>query len=205
MAAPTFPSSPPSPLTLLPQIPSPPLPLPLPPTHTSPTYAEAPLGYKVAKIQLRAASPPTYHPSKIPSSLLLLPSTTHRDDILEADLPLQKRCRFTDPTGKFEIGESLAAVAARQPGLDVTHAIGTMDVTSRRPMSREAIDYNKALHAELLAYRWEVRALHEQISVLQRQIQQGHDRTKEQEPAREPEPARDPELQDGPADAGGSC
>ncbi|GKB45510.1 hypothetical protein Tco_0896263 [Tanacetum coccineum] len=58
------------------------------------------------------------------------------------------------------------------------------------------MDYNKALHAELLAYRWEVRALHEQISVLQRQIQQGHNRTKEQEPARDPEP------QDRPADAG---
>ncbi|GJV24033.1 hypothetical protein Tco_1376728 [Tanacetum coccineum] len=52
--------TPPSPLSPLssplPQIPSPPLPLPSPPT-TSPTYAEAPLGYKAAKIQLRAASP----------------------------------------------------------------------------------------------------------------------------------------------------
>ncbi|GKG30033.1 hypothetical protein Tco_0419931, partial [Tanacetum coccineum] len=44
-----------------------------------------------------------------------------------------------------------------------------------------------------------VMALHEQISVLQRQIQQGHDRTKEAEPARDPEP------HDGPVDAGSSC
>ncbi|GKD66025.1 hypothetical protein Tco_1308133, partial [Tanacetum coccineum] len=57
-------SPPPSPLTLLssllPQIPSPPLPvpsLPSPPTHTSPTYDEAPLGYKATGIRLRAASP----------------------------------------------------------------------------------------------------------------------------------------------------
>ncbi|GJR18551.1 hypothetical protein Tco_0967078 [Tanacetum coccineum] len=65
--APTPPSPPTSPLSpwsspLL-QIPSPPLhvlspplPLPSPPTHTSPTYAEATLGYRAAMIQLRAAS-----------------------------------------------------------------------------------------------------------------------------------------------------
>ncbi|GKC26335.1 putative reverse transcriptase domain-containing protein [Tanacetum coccineum] len=45
-------------LSPLPQIPSPPLPLPSPPTHTSPTYADAPLGYKVAVILSRATSPP---------------------------------------------------------------------------------------------------------------------------------------------------
>ncbi|GKF20143.1 hypothetical protein Tco_0068781, partial [Tanacetum coccineum] len=54
-------SPPPSRLTLLssllPQIPSPPLPLPSPPTYTSPTIAEAPLGYRVAGIRLRVASP----------------------------------------------------------------------------------------------------------------------------------------------------
>ncbi|GJV27792.1 hypothetical protein Tco_1384240 [Tanacetum coccineum] len=49
----TLPSSPPpSPLTplssLLPHIPSPPLTLPSPPTHISPTYDEAPLGYRAA-------------------------------------------------------------------------------------------------------------------------------------------------------------
>ncbi|GJR09562.1 putative reverse transcriptase domain-containing protein [Tanacetum coccineum] len=71
------------------------------------------------------------------------------------------------------------------------------------------MDYNRAVHAKLLAYRDEVRALLEQISVMQRQrtedsdrltqhIQQGHDRT------REPKPASDPEPQDGPADAGSS-
>ncbi|GJU59570.1 hypothetical protein Tco_1237336 [Tanacetum coccineum] len=59
-------SPPPSPLSPLssplPQIPSPPLPPPSPPTHTSLTYAEAPLGYRAAVIQLRAASPLTHHP-----------------------------------------------------------------------------------------------------------------------------------------------
>ncbi|GKD61212.1 hypothetical protein Tco_1298721, partial [Tanacetum coccineum] len=69
-AAPT-PPSPLSPLTplssLLPQIPLPPLPLPSPPTHTSPTQAEAPLGYRAAGILLRAASLSIHHPSEIPS------------------------------------------------------------------------------------------------------------------------------------------
>ncbi|GKF27267.1 hypothetical protein Tco_0083161 [Tanacetum coccineum] len=83
------------------------------------------------------------------------------------------------------------------------------NATPRRPMSKEVgygiIDVwddmvrDMAVHAELLAYRAEVRALYEQISVLKRQIPQGHDKT------REPKPTRDLEPQDGPADAGSSC
>ncbi|GKB21671.1 hypothetical protein Tco_0855594 [Tanacetum coccineum] len=70
-SAPTPPSPLPSPVSPLssplPQIPSPPLPPLSPPTHTSLTYVEAPLGYRAAGIRLRAASPPTHHPSEIPS------------------------------------------------------------------------------------------------------------------------------------------
>ncbi|GKB29584.1 hypothetical protein Tco_0868985, partial [Tanacetum coccineum] len=85
---------PPSPLTPLsyplPQIPSPQLPvssplLPLPsPLTTSPTDVGAPLGYRAARIRMRAASLP-----------LLLPSTSHRTDIPEAEMPPQKRACFT--------------------------------------------------------------------------------------------------------------
>ncbi|GJX21391.1 putative reverse transcriptase domain-containing protein [Tanacetum coccineum] len=106
---------PPSSLTLLssllPQIPSPPLhvsspPLPLSsPPITSPTYAEAPLGYRAAEIRMRATSPP-----------LLLPSTYYRTDILEAEMPPWKRPCFTTPAFRFEVGESSAAAAARQSG-----------------------------------------------------------------------------------------
>ncbi|GKD62108.1 hypothetical protein Tco_1299617 [Tanacetum coccineum] len=100
-----LPSPPPSPLTLLssllPQIPSPPLHVPSPPT-TSPTYTEAPLGYRAARIRLRAASPP-----------LLLPSTSRRADIPEADIPPRKRLLLTASTPRFEVGESSTA-AARQ-------------------------------------------------------------------------------------------
>nr|GEZ93742.1 reverse transcriptase domain-containing protein [Tanacetum cinerariifolium] len=48
----------------LPRIPSPPLP-------TSPTYAEAPLGYRAAMIWLRSESPSTFHPLLLPPPIIL--------------------------------------------------------------------------------------------------------------------------------------
>ncbi|GJT80650.1 putative reverse transcriptase domain-containing protein [Tanacetum coccineum] len=125
-AAPTPSSPPPSPLTPisspLPHIPSPPLPVTSPPT-TSLTYAEAPLGYKAAEIWLRAASPSTHHPSEIPSPPLLLPYTSHREDVPEADVPPQKRLCLTAPTSRFEIRESSTTVATRQSGSSVARRV----------------------------------------------------------------------------------
>ncbi|GKE64881.1 hypothetical protein Tco_1519042, partial [Tanacetum coccineum] len=83
---------------------SPPLPLPSPLT-TNPTDVGAPLGYRAAEIRMRAALPP-----------LLLPSTSHRTDIPEADMPPRKRDFLTTPAPRLKIGESSAAGAARQPG-----------------------------------------------------------------------------------------
>ncbi|GJV06070.1 hypothetical protein Tco_1343726 [Tanacetum coccineum] len=85
---------------------SPPLPLPSPLT-TSPTDAGAPLGYRAAGIRMRAAaaSPP-----------LLLPSTSYRTDVPEAEMPPRKRACFTTPAHGFEIGESSATGAVRRPG-----------------------------------------------------------------------------------------
>ncbi|GKC09312.1 hypothetical protein Tco_1000922 [Tanacetum coccineum] len=110
----TLPTPPPSLLTPLssplPHIPSPPLPVSSPPltlplpTVDSPTYAKAPLGYRVAMIRMRAASPP-----------LLLPSTSYRDDIPEAKILPRKRACFLTPTFGFKVGESLEVGAARQP------------------------------------------------------------------------------------------
>ncbi|GKC70793.1 hypothetical protein Tco_1116676 [Tanacetum coccineum] len=82
---------------------SPPSPLPSPLT-TSPTDAGAPLGYRAAGIRIRAASPP-----------LLLPSTSHKTYIPEAEMPPQKRACLTTLASGLEIGESLAAGAVRQP------------------------------------------------------------------------------------------
>ncbi|GJX43691.1 hypothetical protein Tco_0260367 [Tanacetum coccineum] len=91
--------------------PTPPLPISSPllslpsPLTTSPTDAGAPLGYRAAGIRIRAASPP-----------LLLPSTSYRTDILEAEMLPRKRACFTTPAPGLEVGESSAAGAARQPG-----------------------------------------------------------------------------------------
>nr|GEW90276.1 hypothetical protein [Tanacetum cinerariifolium] len=53
-------------------------------------------------VQLRAASPSTYHLLHVPSQPLLLPSVDRRSDILEADMPSQKRLCHTAPTFSFE-------------------------------------------------------------------------------------------------------
>ncbi|GJT12399.1 hypothetical protein Tco_0859441 [Tanacetum coccineum] len=76
----------------------------------------APLGYRAAGIRMRAtdASPPS-----------LLPPTSPRTDIPEAEMPPRKRACLTTPAPGYEIGESSAAGAARQPGL--TPAIDTWD------------------------------------------------------------------------------
>nr|GEY23719.1 hypothetical protein [Tanacetum cinerariifolium] len=77
------------------------LPLPFPsPLTTSPTDTGAPLGYRAAGIRMRA----------------LLSSTSRGTDILEADMSPQKKACLTAPALGFEIGESSAAGAARQPG-----------------------------------------------------------------------------------------
>nr|GFC26503.1 hypothetical protein [Tanacetum cinerariifolium] len=78
---------------------SPPLPLPSPLTTIS-TDTGAPLGYKATEIRIRA----------------LLPSTSHRTDIPEADVPPRKRACLTTRAPGFEVGESSAAGATRQSG-----------------------------------------------------------------------------------------
>ncbi|GKE98360.1 hypothetical protein Tco_0021711, partial [Tanacetum coccineum] len=86
-----------------------------------------------AEIRLRAASPSIHHPIEIPSPPLLLPSTTHKDDIHKVDMPLWKRAHFTALASRFEARESSSTVVDRQPRLEVA----TIDATPGRPMSRE--------------------------------------------------------------------
>nr|GFB19235.1 hypothetical protein [Tanacetum cinerariifolium] len=70
-----------------------------------PTHAPvSPISYRTARIRMRA----------------LLPSTSHRTDIPEADMPPRKRACLTTPDHRFEIGESSTADAARQPGPTVS-------------------------------------------------------------------------------------
>nr|GEZ79993.1 putative reverse transcriptase domain-containing protein [Tanacetum cinerariifolium] len=70
----------------------------------------------------RSRTPPIGTPSLLPIPLptssfplpLLLPSTSCREGIPVADMPLRKRTRFTTPTGGYEVGESSVVAAARQ-------------------------------------------------------------------------------------------
>ncbi|GKC71719.1 hypothetical protein Tco_1117602 [Tanacetum coccineum] len=164
-SAPTHPSPPPSLLlpwsSPLPQIPSPPLPLPSPPTHTSLTYVEAPLGYRVAKIRSRAASP-----LPVPSPPSLLPSTAHRDDIPEVDMPLQKRARFSTLAFRFEVGESSAA-AARQAG----HAL----IKSRAMTAIGEVNERVTDLSITQSVRAQVRTLQTQHDTIEWQRQQASD------------------------------
>nr|GEV79454.1 hypothetical protein [Tanacetum cinerariifolium] len=141
-----IPTPPPSPLTPLSsplsQIPLTPFPAPSPPT-TSPTYAEASLGYKAVGIQFKTTSPPPL-PSPLlpPPSSPLLPPVDHREEVPKADIPPQKRLCLTAPTPRFEVGESSTAAAAKQPGLGATRTttygfVDMVDYAPRRYVPRE--------------------------------------------------------------------
>nr|GEV51795.1 hypothetical protein [Tanacetum cinerariifolium] len=121
---------------------------------------EAPLGYKAAGIRLRAASPPTHHPSDIPSPPLLLPYTTHRDDLPEADMPLWKRARFTALTGRFEVGENSLAAAARQTSQTLDHRVdyGFVNTVDASIRASESDDHHRGGQREgLKFYYWRER------------------------------------------------
>nr|GEW04826.1 reverse transcriptase domain-containing protein [Tanacetum cinerariifolium] len=114
------------------RIPLPPLPLlSLPPID--PTYEEAPLGYRAARLRWKA----------------------EREEIPKADLPLQKRL-CTAHTGTYELGESSASAAARhrEPVRDDLHRF--VDIVERgegsTPATMEAIgrpDYDGRLREEI--------------------------------------------------------
>nr|GEV07354.1 hypothetical protein [Tanacetum cinerariifolium] len=241
-SAPT-PSSPPpsllSPLSsILSQIPSPPLPLLSPHTHTSPTYAETPLGYRAGMIQWKAASPLPLPspplPLPAPSSPLLLPATIRREDVPEADVPPRKRLCLTTPAPRFEVGESSASAAARQPRLDVTHAIDyslvdtddmVRDMEERAPTTLEELSQRVTDLAATLARDTHEMRYHLHIAMLleseTRHARQAWSQVMDynsvvhakllayqaegHDKTKELEPTRDPEPQDEPVDAGSSC
>ncbi|GJS98359.1 hypothetical protein Tco_0819529 [Tanacetum coccineum] len=176
---------------------------------------------EAAKIWLRAASPSTHHQSEIPLPPLLLPSTTHKDDIPE-DMPLRKRARFSAPTSRFEVGESSAAAATRQAGQALTSSvdygfIDTVDASIRASEIRamivvEVVNEKAWAHSKSRSQAMEAqfRALQRDVDVLQRQrirdedrltshIRHKHDRFRELVRTIEAGP------QDGLANAGSSC
>nr|GFB71365.1 hypothetical protein [Tanacetum cinerariifolium] len=148
--------------------------------HTSPTYAEAPLGYRAARIQLRVASP------------LPLPtqSTSRRADIPEADIPPQKRLCLTAPTPRFEVGENSVA-AARQPGSIVARKVDynfveTMDASIRASEMRtmdaiQVVNLRERVEAHQALDRFKAhnKALKARIAVLETQTSEAHNRALE--------------------------
>ncbi|GJW59471.1 hypothetical protein Tco_0108806 [Tanacetum coccineum] len=120
------------------------------------TYVEAPLGYTVAVIRLRASSPSTHHPlhplsphlpplvpislplpssplPSLPASLFISPPVDRREDIPKAELPPHKRLCPTAPTLRYEVGESLTSASRPTGGHRADYRfIGTMDAEIRR-------------------------------------------------------------------------
>nr|GEU47056.1 hypothetical protein [Tanacetum cinerariifolium] len=164
LAIPSPPSSPLSPLSLpLPQILAPPLPVspPLPLRAEAPSTSHPPppivlLHTRASVAMLRAATPSTYIlaprleippletppllPIPLPTSSppLILPSTSHRADVLEVTLPPRKRLCI--PLGpRFKVGESLSAPIARPTGGFIVdyRFVGTLDDEIRRDPKRK--------------------------------------------------------------------
>ncbi|GKC24378.1 hypothetical protein Tco_1026528 [Tanacetum coccineum] len=225
-------SPPPSPLSTwsspLPQIPSPSLPLPSPPLPLP--APSSPLLLPASDYREDVPEADVLRRKRL---CLTAPTPSFVDNVDATPRhPMSKEVgyRITDvwddmvgdmkegePTTLEELSQrviDLAATLTRDTHEMRYHLHTTMLLESKARYAQhawsQAMDYNRAVHAELLAYRAEVRALHEHMSVLQRQrtedsdrltrhIQQGHDMTKESEPARDPKP------QDGPVDAGSSC
>nr|GEZ95570.1 hypothetical protein [Tanacetum cinerariifolium] len=126
----------------LPQIPSPPLPVPSPPPMPS--------------LPLPPPVPDKTHAPEqdVAAAILMLPSTTHRSEVPEADMPPQKRSCFATLTTRFEVRESLAAAAARPPKylygfVDTTKA----EVTRRHARTLHDTDHRMMTDVELVNLR----------------------------------------------------
>nr|GFB33148.1 hypothetical protein [Tanacetum cinerariifolium] len=108
--------------------PLPPPPVILPPTRASMVLMRSAIPSTFILAPLSRTPPigtPPLLPIPLPTSSLPLPlslsSTSCREGIPKANMPLQKGARFTTPTGEYEVGESSVAAAARQirPALTV--------------------------------------------------------------------------------------
>ncbi|GKE61185.1 reverse transcriptase domain-containing protein, partial [Tanacetum coccineum] len=122
--------------------------------------------------------------TRIPSPPLLLPPPTHKYSIPEADILPQRRARFAAPSHRFEIGESSAAAAARQPE--------AITVEQESTYSQEA--WTLAMD--------KLREMQIEVRDLQQQRRDDVDRlTRAMRRIRGLEDAREPERRDGPLDA----
>ncbi|GKB67109.1 hypothetical protein Tco_0928521 [Tanacetum coccineum] len=126
-----------------------------------------------------------HHPSEIPSPPLLLPSTTHRDDLSEEDMPLRKRARFTALTdASIRAAESRAMNAVGE----VNERVIDLATTPRHETHKLQVWAHSESRSQ--AMEAQIRALQRDVDVLQRQrirdedrltshIQHEHDRFRE--------------------------
>nr|GEW22841.1 hypothetical protein [Tanacetum cinerariifolium] len=129
--SPVSPTSYPLPPFLMPLViftPLPPPPIILPRTRASMALmrSAAPSTFILApRLRTSSIGTPPLLPIPLPTSSfplpLSLPSTSCSESVFEADMPLQKRARFTTPTGGYEVGESSVGAAARhiRPALTI--------------------------------------------------------------------------------------
>nr|GEV53680.1 hypothetical protein [Tanacetum cinerariifolium] len=103
--------------------------------------------YNIGVITLTPPSPPPSPLSplssllpRIPPPPLLLPLPTCRDIIPEADMPPLKRARFAASPYEFEIGESFAAAASRQPRCTLTRGTKLDLMTALEEVKESVID-----------------------------------------------------------------
>ncbi|GJU73135.1 hypothetical protein Tco_1264540 [Tanacetum coccineum] len=113
--------------------------------------------------------------------------------------PLRKRARFTTPIGRFEVGESSSAVAARQARHTLSHRvdygfIDTLDA-SIRAIEGRAMTAIGVVNERVTDLRQRIR----DEDRLMAHIQHEHNRFRELVRSVEAGP------QDGPADASSSC
>ncbi|GJY41673.1 hypothetical protein Tco_0428943 [Tanacetum coccineum] len=130
-----------------------------------------------------APTPPSPPPSplsllsstlpRIPSPPLPLPSPHRKEVIPEADMPPQKRDRFTIPSYRFEIGESSAATAARQPKISLSRGTKIMTYLEEVKEDMTNLSSRQRLDSEEFYTRHrdaqdERALLHAQVSTLRR-------------------------------------
>nr|GEX31539.1 hypothetical protein [Tanacetum cinerariifolium] len=126
------------------RIPSPPLSVPSPPPI--PSLPLPPL------VPVKTHAPE----QDVTAALLMLPSTTRRSKVPEADMPPWKRLCFATPTTVFEVGESLATTAARPTRylygfVDTTKAVAS--ITRRHARTLHDIECSMMTTVELVNLR----------------------------------------------------
>nr|GFA70311.1 hypothetical protein [Tanacetum cinerariifolium] len=121
---------------------------------------------------------PPLLPIPLPTSSLslplLLPSTSCREGIPEADMPLQKRARFTTPTGGYEVGESSTAAAVARLRRERRYFC-TLSTTYVREVDHshdyctQIMDYCQSREAYTSTLVTQIEALQRVVSTLQGQ------------------------------------